>query len=129
MNIKNEIACDITTLTPEELKHTAKISFELFASVQEVRNLSDGYALRLNEAKDTLSKLFEFITYDRLCCPFVVHTVVVEAKGGHLWLHLTGAEGVKNFITSEFMSFPNDVLAARFKKEISDYAGESGKIM
>ena len=37
----------------------------------------------------------EFITRERLCCPFYTFTLELEPAGGALWLRLTGAEGAK----------------------------------
>jgi hypothetical protein len=112
------IACDITALTNEEIKFLTAISFDLFASIREVKNLPDGYAFQLQENDETLSKLFDFIAYNRICCPFVIHTLVVASKSEVIWLHLTGPEGTKNFITSEFLSFPDHVFAPKFKENI-----------
>jgi hypothetical protein len=50
----------------------------------------------------TIQDLAEFITYERLCCPFFDLEIVVEREGGPAWLRLRGREGVKEFIRIEF---------------------------
>jgi hypothetical protein len=46
-------------------------------------------------------KLAEFISLEKLCCPFLSFVVDVEREGGPVWLRLTGREGVKAFIREE----------------------------
>jgi hypothetical protein len=43
----------------------------------------------------------EFMTLERLCCPFLTLTLEVERERGPLWLTLTGREGVKPFLQAE----------------------------
>jgi len=43
----------------------------------------------------------EFITLERLCCPFLTLALEVERERGPLWLKLTGREGVKPFLRAE----------------------------
>jgi hypothetical protein len=118
MSNSKPIACDVTTLTKDETKFLTAVSFELFATIQEVKNLSDGYAFRLQENSDTIRRLFDFVALDRICCPFVLHTIVVGAKGEAVWLHLTGYGETKHFITSEFMSFPDSAFAPKLKEDL-----------
>src|SRR5215471_8461622 len=44
----------------------------------------------------------EFITLERLCCPFYDFALESEREGGPVWLTLTGREGVKEFAKIEF---------------------------
>ena len=50
---------------------------------------------------DLIAKLSEFISLEKLCCPFLKFVIEVEAEGGPVWLRLTGREGVKAFIREE----------------------------
>jgi hypothetical protein len=74
---------------------------QLFRAVIDVRELPDGYAFRLPNDADTLRKAAEFVSLERLCCPFLGFALEVEPKGGPVWLRLTGREGVKEFIREE----------------------------
>ena len=94
-------ACDLTALSAEERKLHAATTEEVFAAVQEVRELSDGYALRLPGESATLLKAAAFIANERLCCPFFTFALEVEPEGGPLWLRLTGGDGIKQFIQAE----------------------------
>ena len=43
----------------------------------------------------------EFISLERLCCPFFGFELQVKREGGSVWLSLTGRDGVKPFIMAE----------------------------
>jgi hypothetical protein len=66
--------------------------------VKEVRELPDGYALRLPPDATTIREAAEWMTLDRLCCPFFTFTLRIEREGAAVWLELTGREGVKDFM-------------------------------
>ena len=46
--------------------------------------------------------LTEWIEFERQCCPFFEFEVVRIQQDETLWLHITGPEGVKEFILDEF---------------------------
>ena len=94
-------ACDMTAIAPEQRgAHIATIE-RLFRSAQNMRELPDGYAFELPNESDILLTAAQFITLERLCCPFFGFGIEVEREGGSLWLSLTGREGVKPFIMAE----------------------------
>jgi hypothetical protein len=72
------------------------------ASIQEMHDLPDGYALRFPPETALLLALAEFVALERLCCPFLRFEIVLEAEGAALWLRLGGREGVKAFLAAEF---------------------------
>ena len=74
---------------------------EVFRAVTEILELPDGYSFRLPGEQDLLVKAAEFISLERLCCPFLGFVLEVEPEGGAVWLRLTGREGVKAFIREE----------------------------
>jgi len=94
-------ACDMFALTPDERTHHAAASEALFADVQEIRESANGYTFRLPQESATLPRVADFITYERLCCPFFAFNVEVEPQGGPIWVGLSGDEGVKGFIIAE----------------------------
>ena len=101
MTGKNQspLACDMTAIPAEQRPlHLAK-SRELFSQIQETRELADGYEFRF--ADDVLTRLADFISLEKLCCPFLRFEIEVEAEYGPVWLRLTGREGVKEFIREE----------------------------
>lgn len=73
----------------------------LFRAVVGIRELADGYAFGLPNESGVLLKGAEFVTLERLCCPFLGFALEVEPEGGAVWLRLTGRDGVKAFIREE----------------------------
>lgn len=114
-------ACDLTTLTPEQRQYLGTLSSELFAVVQNIRELSDGYAFELLQDSSLLLKLADFITYDRLCCPFMFHGIDAEPLGGSIWLRLSGEEGTKAFVIAEISGLlkPEVARSAGFSESVS----------
>jgi hypothetical protein len=103
------IACDLTVLQDHE-QHSATIR-DIFAAVQEVRELSNGYAFRLPAETDMLRHTMEFIANERLCCPFFTFGLELEAPSTTLWLSLSGGENVKEFIQAHFSALLSSLLA------------------
>ena len=99
---ESPFACDMTVLEPSERsKHIENIN-NVFKSVKEIREFSNGYSFLLPNDSDMLINLMTFIKNERLCCPFFGFTVEIEPEGGDVWLKITGHEGVKEFIKAEF---------------------------
>lgn len=95
------LACNMTAL-PKEMRpvHQARLE-HLATSVQEVRELSTGYGLRLPNETDLWQTLMAFLSYERLCCPFFRFMLEIEPHQGPIWLHITGDVDVKAFLQSE----------------------------
>jgi hypothetical protein len=72
------------------------------AALQETESLGDGYAFRLPADTATILDVAEFITIERLCCPFLRFELEIGPAGSPAWLRLTGRAGVKEFIETEF---------------------------
>jgi hypothetical protein len=76
----------------------------LFAAVEEVDELPDGYAYRFPGDGSQLEPLLAFIAAERRCCPFLTFELAFEPHGGPLWLRLRGSPQVKAFIAEAFNS-------------------------
>ena len=80
--------------------HLAK-SRELFSQIQETHELPNGYEFRFTGAPEVLKKLADFVSLEKLCCPFLNFLIEIEADNGPVWLRLTGRAGVKEFVREE----------------------------
>jgi len=98
---ESPIACDMSALAPGLRAQHVATGGQVFRAVSEIRELPDGYAFRLPAESDAFLKAAEFISLEKLCCPFLGFAMEVEAEGGPVWLRLTGREGVKAFIREE----------------------------
>jgi hypothetical protein len=74
----------------------------LFAAVEEVAELLDGYGYRFLSDGSQLEPLLEFIAAERRCCPFLTFELAFEPHGGPLWLRMRGSPQVKAFIAEAF---------------------------
>jgi len=118
-------ACNMMALTPNQRTQHIATSTHLFGTIQEVNELANGYAFRLPEAVDTLVETANFITYERLCCPFLGFTLVVEPHETGVWLQLTGAEGMKPFLQAELGDYLTVTVAeqAGFQAALAQVEG------
>lgn len=107
--IKSEIqeppvACIPGGVPSDKRERWIKAATEIYDSVQEVKELPNGYSLRLPNDQATLLLLAEYVSLDRLCCEFVNWNIEVERAKGPIWLHLSGGHGVKGYFKSGFES-------------------------
>jgi hypothetical protein len=98
------IACDPTPITPAQRERWLFILNQMYRATQEIRELPDGYALRLPPSAEMLLLVAEDLTMERLCCPFVRYSLEVEPYQGPFWLSMTGGAGVKEFLRTAFES-------------------------
>jgi hypothetical protein len=98
---RSPFACDMTAIAADQRDaHLATIN-KLFRSVESLRELPNGYRVRLPNESNVLLTAAKFIALERLCCPFFDFSLEIEGEGGAVWLSLTGREGVKPFIMAE----------------------------
>lgn len=95
------IACDMSVLSPPQRATHIATSRELFSRLEEIRELADGYEFRLVDDSSTITMAAEFISLERLCCPFLNFELEIKAEGEPVWLRLRGHEGVKAFVREE----------------------------
>jgi hypothetical protein len=99
-------ACDRSALTPEQRKrHFDELSPALRARKLSIHELRDGFEFEFPPDTTTFQLVSEWVTGERLCCPFFDIDEHVEREHGHLWLRLTGREGVKQFIRADFAAW------------------------
>lgn len=102
-------ACNRTALSPQARKrHFDELSPQLRARKKAIHELNNGFEFEFPPDTPTYQLAAEWVSGERLCCPFFDIDLHVDREGGSLWLRLTGRDGVKQFIRSEFVSwFPN----------------------
>ena len=104
------LACDVTAIPQDHRQLHIDTSKQLFSRIQEFRELENGYEFRLPGAADVILKLAQFISLEKLCCPFLNFVVEVEQDDGPVWLRLTGRDGVKAFIREEISGLLGGVI-------------------
>lgn len=94
------IACTLTA--PELQARRSTVLQRVRQAVVAVKELEDGYAYTFPSANEWLSEVAGLIDLERQCCPFLRFRLTVEENGGSLLLEMTGPEGTKDFLRSNF---------------------------
>src|SRR6266404_4341002 len=95
------LACNLKAISAAERPRYNDLVKRLRVSVQDRNELTDGYAYKLDTKKITLPEVAEWITMERLCCPFL--TFQLDVKGnGDSQLTLRGPAGAKAILREEF---------------------------
>lgn len=89
------IAC---ILPGEEQSSRAEEGTQLFESVQQIKELPDGFTFSFPGENECVDKVLEFVRAERACCPFFTFELTFEPGQGPIWLTLRGPEGTKDFI-------------------------------
>jgi hypothetical protein len=93
-------ACELGVFDAEQRRRHDDLQRRFAAAVEERRELADGFAFRLAADAAAFVAVAEWITLDRLCCPFMEFRL--EWKRGESWLSLTGGDGVKAMLAAAF---------------------------
>jgi hypothetical protein len=105
-SVESPFACNRSALTAQARKrHFDELSPALRARKKSIRELRAGFEFEFPPDTATFQLVSEWVAGERLCCPFFDIDMRVEREGGSLWLRLTGREGVKQFIHSDFAAW------------------------
>ena len=110
------IACNPNAIPIDQRDQWFENSKQVYAAVQEVQEMPNGYGFRFPTDSAMLLKVAEYVANERLCCAFLHFTLDLEPNDGAFWLRLTGGEGVKTYLQSLFMT--NDLLNEAVAKPI-----------
>ncbi len=94
--------CNSKALTSAERAHHKQLGDKLMSIRKEVVETEKGYEFRFSPSDVSLLELADWVVAEGKCCPFFDFHIDLEREGTLLCLRLTGAEGVKAFIRSEF---------------------------
>ena len=97
------IACNLLGLNKAQLKRQQELHERLFSHKLEMRELSDGYAISLPSTTENIMSVAEFISLERICCSFFRFELEAGKPDDPLWFRITGGEGVKEFMKSQFV--------------------------
>src|SRR3984893_19112 len=96
------LTCNINGIPLQERARYGQLVEVLRHAIQKRRELPDGYAFQINTKQIGTDQLAEWIELERKCCPFFEFEIHWTPQNGDVWLHLSGPEGVKEFILDEF---------------------------
>jgi hypothetical protein len=99
---QNRFYCNIGALSVAERAQHKKLTEKLLGARKESVETPGGYEFQFNSKTVTLAELADWVAAESKCCSFLGFHIDVEAEGNLLCLRLTGEEGVKAFIRTEF---------------------------
>ena len=94
--------CNTKALQPAERAHHAQLTEKLMSVRKEVVETEKGYEFQYSPSDISFLELAYWVVAEGKCCPFFDFHIDMEEQGTLLCLRLTGADGVKAFIRSEF---------------------------
>ena len=96
------LACNMKVFAPAERELHIQTTTELFRSLQNIHEADNGYEFTFPGGSDTIVSVAEFISRERLCCPFLEFTFQVLPDYEVITLLLTGPENTREFLRAEF---------------------------
>ncbi|KQX55315.1 hypothetical protein ASD40_33520 [Paenibacillus sp. Root444D2] len=95
------VACCHTVFTKEERIDYKDAFGELEKRRIAVMEIETGFQYQFPGDSDTLRLLYDWISLERKCCPFLTFTVIASSEDKPVSLQLTGTEDAKSFLRSE----------------------------
>lgn len=93
--VEEVIACCPSSIASVDRERWLATGRRVYAAVEEVVELDDGYACRLPTDEASLLDAAAYIALDRRCCPFVRWALRVEPHDRGVWLEMRGSDAVK----------------------------------
>ena|SRR5688572_7310353 len=101
MNSDAPLVCNMGVFTPPQRESHIQTTTELIQAVQSVQEVENGYEFSLQNEAGFISKIAEFISNERLCCPFLKFTLAVVSNNEPVSLSLIGPIGTQEFLRAE----------------------------
>ena len=95
-------ACNLKAIGAAVRPRYNDLTSRLRTAIRDRTELPDGFKFRLNGSTISLPEIAEWMTMERLCCPFLTLQLAVSGNQTDWWLKLTGSEGVKPLLQAEF---------------------------
>ncbi len=102
ITVQGKFYCNIKALTAAERARHKQLTEKLIRVRKEVVETEKSYEFQYGPADVTLAELAEWVVAEGKCCPFFDFHIDLERAGALLCLRLTGEEGIKAFIRTEF---------------------------
>lgn len=97
-----EFICNMHALSPAERAHHRQVTAKLIASRRAIVETPKGYEFQFSPSSMTLAEIADWTVQEAKCCPFFDFHIDLEERGQLICLRLTGPEGIKPLIRSEF---------------------------
>ena len=95
-------ACNLKAITAADRPRYHELVKRIRLALRDRSEVANGYTFKLDSKAVTLPETAEWISMERLCCPFLTLHLSVSGNQPHWILTLTGPEGAKPLIEAEF---------------------------
>ena len=95
-------ACNLKAIPSSNRPHYNELTKRIGKAARGQQELANGYAFQLDGKVISLTQVAEWISLERLCCPFLTLELATSGAQSGWTLRLTGPEGVKAFLKEEF---------------------------
>ena len=102
MTTGSKFFCNIKALARAERARHKQLTEKLISSRTEAVESEKGYEFQFNPTVVSIAELADWAAGESKCCPFFDFHIDLEREGTLVCLRLTGAQGIKHFIQSEF---------------------------
>src|SRR5580704_12991941 len=102
IRIDGRFYCNVRALSPGERARHKELTEKLLAARNATLETAKGYEFQYSPDKVSIAELGEWVVAESKCCPFFDFHIDLENEGKLVCLRLTGSEGIKAFIRSEF---------------------------
>jgi len=102
MKSEASLACNMGVFTPAQHVSHIQTTTELIQVVRSVQEVENGYEFVFPNETELILKIAEFISNERLCCPFLKFSLNVVSSSDPVSLLLTGPLGTQEFLRAEF---------------------------
>jgi hypothetical protein len=102
MNSDISLFCNMGVFTPAQREAHVLATTELMQGIQNVRAIEKGYEFTFPNETAFISRIAEFISNERLCCPFLTFALEIRSDSESISLSLTGPIGTQEFLRAEF---------------------------
>jgi len=94
--------CNINALTTAERTRLKELGEKLKLARTATVETEKGYEFQYSPDKISLGEVAEWVAAESKCCSFYDFHIDLEESGKLICLRLTGSEGIKAFVRSEF---------------------------
>ena len=101
---QGKFACNAKALSPVERAHHKQLTEKLLAARKATVETEKGYEFQYSPSTVSIAELADWVVAEGKCCPFLDFHIDLEQEGKLACLRLTGPEGTKAFIQSEFQA-------------------------
>jgi len=101
-NLDTPLVCNMDVFTPAQRENHIRATTELYQSVQGIQEAENGFEFIFPNKSEIITGLAEFISNERLCCPFLEFTLRIASNSETISLLLRGPDGTQEFLRAEF---------------------------